>query len=285
MDELVETESKEELRQHLEDWRTVGEHVALVPTTGELHDGHLNMIKLARKHAERVVVSIFATPDEFSGTERPAESPRSRELDVRRLKRVNTDLLFAPAEEVMFPFGVDTAASVTMPVLTDDFCGEFEPGHFDGVTSVVTRLLSLVQPDVAIFGQKDYQQLLIVRRLVKDMGMPLDIISAPTVREDDGLAMSSRNQRLGEKERAVAPALYQTLSATAAALEAGDDDYASLEESAVERLRAAGFEPDYVSIRRADDLAMPEQSIDDLVIMAAAEIGGVRLIDNVIVRA
>ena len=285
MDELVETSSKDELRQHIEDWRSVGEHVALVPTTGELHDGHLNMIKLARQHAERVVVSIFAPPEEFSGRSEPAQAPRSRELDVRRLKRANTDLMFAPEEETMFPFGVDTAASVTMPVLTGDFCGEFEPGHFDGVTSVVTRLFSLVQPDVAIFGQKDYQQLLIVQRLVKDMSMPIDIISAPTVREEDGLAMSSRNQRLDETSRAAAPELYKTLTATAAELEAGEDDYAALETTAAERLRAAGFEPDYVSIRRADDLSMPEEEIDDLVIMAAAAIGGIRLIDNVIVRA
>ena len=184
----------------------------------------------------------------------------------------------------MYPFGTDTAASVKLPVLTDDLCGESRPGHFDGVTSVVSRLFSLVQPDVAVFGQKDYQQLAVIRRLVEDMSLPVEVISAPTVREDDGLAMSSRNQYLSEEERRVAPRLYAILEDVAHSLENGNEDYEELEKSAVSRLRSEGFDPEYVSIRRAESLDAPDRETDELVVLAAARLGGARLIDNLIVH-
>ena len=158
------------------------------------------------------------------------------------------------------------------------------PGHFDGVTSVATRLMNLVQPDVAVFGEKDYQELLIVRRLVEDMGMPLEIVTVPTVRENDGLAMSSRNQQLTDEERAIAPELYRTLTEVAAAIESGDDDYAALEAQATARLRVAGFDPDYLAIRRAEDLELPGDEVDDLVVFASARLGNARLIDNVLIE-
>ncbi len=281
---MIETQTKEELREHLKDWRRAGDHIAIVPTMGNLHDGHLKLVEIARQHAERVVVTIFVNPTQFGEGEDFEDYPRTMERDRRRLKRARADLLFAPTVEVIYPFGIDTAASVTLPVLTDDFCGESRPGHFDGVTGVVSRLFSLVQPDVAVFGQKDYQQLLVIRRLVDDMSIPLEIVAAPTEREEDGLAMSSRNQYLSEEERAVAPELFRALSAVAAALEAGNENFAELEAEAIATLEKAGFDPEYVSIRRAENLEPPVRASDELVVIAAAQLGAARLIDNVLVH-
>ena len=281
---MIETQTKEELREHLKDWRRAGDHIAIVPTMGNLHDGHLKLVEIAREHAERVVVTIFVNPTQFGEGEDFEDYPRTMERDRRRLKRARADLLFAPTTEVIYPFGIDTAASVTVPVLTDDFCGESRPGHFDGVTGVVSRLFSLVQPDVAVFGQKDYQQLLVIKRLVDDMSIPLEIVAAPTEREDDGLAMSSRNQYLTEDERAVAPELFRALSAVAQALEAGDENFTELEAQAIATLEKAGFAPEYVSIRRAENLEPPVRASDELVVMAAAQLGAARLIDNVLVH-
>ena len=186
------------LREELSDWRHSGDHIALVPTMGNLHDGHLSLVRLARKHAERVVVSIFVNPTQFAEGEDFEGYPKSLERDRRRLSRLHTDLVFVPDLETMYPFGIDNATSVTVPVLTDDLCGSFRPGHFDGVTSVVSRLFSLVQPDVAVFGQKDYQQQLVICRLTEDLSLPIKIICGPTQREEDGLALSSRNQYLSD---------------------------------------------------------------------------------------
>ena len=274
---------KGELRQQIADWKQAGDHVALVPTMGNLHEGHMALIKLAREHAERVVASIFVNPTQFGEGEDFASYPRSIEVDKRKLKRAKTDLLFAPEVETIYPFGTDTAASVTLPVLTDELCGDFRPGHFDGVTSVVARLFGLVQPNVAVFGEKDYQQLVVIRRLVADLGLPIQVVAAPTHREEDGLAMSSRNQYLSDDERAIAPALYATLQDVAQALASGSEEYVALEEDALAALRQAGFEPDYVSIRRAETLDAPDRDSDELVVLAAATLGNARLIDNVVV--
>lgn len=281
---MIETQTKEELREHLKDWRRAGDHIAIVPTMGNLHDGHLKLVEIAREHAERVVVTIFVNPTQFGEGEDFEDYPRTMERDRRRLKRARADLLFAPTVDVIYPFGIDTAASVTVPVLTTDFCGESRPGHFDGVTGVVSRLFSLVQPDVAVFGQKDYQQLLVIKRLVEDMSIPLKIVAAPTEREDDGLAMSSRNQYLTEEERAAAPELFRALTVIATGLESGNEDYAELEAQAIESLKQAGFDPEYVSIRRAQNLEPPDRDSDELVVIAAARLGDARLIDNVLVH-
>ena len=276
--------TKEELRERLAGWRHHGDHIALVPTMGNLHDGHLALVKLARAHSERVVVSVFVNPTQFGEGEDYEDYPRTLELDKRRLKRAQADLLFAPEVDVMYPFGIDTAASVTVPVLTDEFCGEARPGHFDGVTTVVARLFTLVQPDVAVFGQKDYQQLVIIKRLAADMSLPIEILSAETQREDDGLAMSSRNQYLSEEERRVAPALFGALNDVASSLSSGAHDYPQLEARAIAKLREAGFDPEYVSIRRAESLEPPDRETDELVVLAAARLGKARLIDNVLVH-
>ena len=278
------TETSESLREQLADWRQSGEHIALVPTMGNLHDGHLSLVDIARQHAERVVVSIFVNPTQFGDGEDFATYPKTLELDKRRLKRANVDLLFVPNIETMYPFGVDNATSVTVPVLTDELCGSFRPGHFDGVTSVVSRLFSLVQPDVAIFGEKDFQQLMVIRRLVKDMSLPVEIIAGPTRREEDELALSSRNQYLTEEERAIAPQLYATLKKIGEGLQSGKRNYTKMEQQAMNDLEALGFKPDYVSIRRAENLGEPDRDTDELVVLVAAHLGKSRLIDNLAVH-
>jgi len=275
---------KAELREQLQDWRQAGDHVALVPTMGNLHEGHLALVDIARQNAERVVVSVFVNPTQFAAGEDFESYPRTLEVDKRKLRRAKADLLFAPSVATMYPFGTDTAASVKLPVLTDDLCGESRPGHFDGVTSVVSRLFSLVQPDVAVFGQKDYQQLMVIRRLVADLSLPVRIVSVPTVRDDDGLALSSRNQFLTEDERRIAPKLYEALEDVAKALETGSENYADLEATAMQKLEASGFEPEYVSIRRAESLEVPDRDTDELIVLAAARLGQARLIDNVLVH-
>jgi len=275
--------NSESLREPLNDWRRSGEHIALVPTMGNLHDGHLSLVSLAREHAERVVVSIFVNPTQFGEGDDFDQYPRTLERDKRLLKRVKADLLFVPDLETMYPFGTDNATSVTVPVLTAEFCGAVRPGHFDGVTSVVSRLFSIVQPDVAIFGQKDYQQQLVIRRLVEDLRLPLRIVSGPTQREGDGLALSSRNQYLSEEERALAPTLYSVLQGIGKDLQAGKRNYEELEQQAMDALGDAGFDPDYVGIRRAENLDPPDRDNDEIVVLGAARLGSARLIDNVIV--
>jgi len=274
---------RDELREILRDWRRAGDHVALVPTMGNLHEGHLSLLKLARENAERVVVSIFVNPTQFGEGEDFEDYPRTLERDKRHLKRAKVDLLFAPDVDTMYPFGTDSATSVKVPVITEDLCGLARPGHFDGVTTVVSRLFSLVQPDVAVFGQKDFQQQLVIRRMVEDMHLPIRILSGPTARDEDGLALSSRNQYLTEEEREKAPALYAALRRIEQALHDGKDNYAELEQQAVAELEAAGFEPEYVSIRRAENLAEPDRDTDHLVVLAAARLGKARLIDNLVV--
>ncbi len=275
------TGTREELRERLAEWRSAGNRVALVPTMGNLHDGHLSLVKVAREQADRVVVSVFVNPSQFEPGSDYAQYPRTLDLDKRRLKRARADLLFAPDVGTVYPFGMEAATRVTVPKLSDELCGAFRPGHFDGVTSVVARLFGLVLPDVAVFGEKDYQQQLLIRRMVEDLHWTIRIVTAPTVRENDGLAWSSRNQYLTEAERKTAPALYRTLQQVALALESGDRGYAELERGAMAALKDAGFEPEYVSIRRAENLDPPHRDTDDLVVLAAARLGKARLIDNV----
>ena len=278
------TETSGSLREQLADWRQSGEHIALVPTMGNLHDGHLSLVEIARQHAERVVVSIFVNPTQFGDGEDFAMYPNTLELDKRRLKLANADLLFVPNIETMYPFGIDNATSVSVPVLTDELCGSFRPGHFDGVTSVVSRLFSLVQPDVAVFGEKDFQQLMVIRRLVKDLSLPVEIIAGPTQREEDDLALSSRNQFLTDDERVIAPQLYATLKEIAVGLQSGKRNYAKMEQQAMDDLAELGFKPDYVSIRRAENLGEPDRDTDELVVLVAAQLGKSRLIDNLAVH-
>lgn len=280
---MIVVHSKQELAEHIAEWRLHDEHVALVPTMGNLHAGHLALVDLAREHAERVVVSIFVNPTQFGKGEDFDDYPRTLERDKLHLKKTSADLIFAPDVDTIYPFGLDKATRITVPGLTEDFCGASRPGHFDGVTTVVARLFLLAQPDVAIFGQKDYQQQLVIRHMTEDLSFPISIITGETVRDDDGLALSSRNSYLTGAERAVAPVLYETLCSTGQDLQNGRRDFAELEAAALERLVKAGFEVQYYSIRRALNLEVPNRDCDDLVVLAAARLGTARLIDNIVV--
>lgn len=280
---MLAVRNRDELRELLGNWRANGEHIALVPTMGNLHQGHVSLVDVARRFAERVVVSVYVNPTQFGEDEDFDEYPRTLDKDTLRLKQVKADALFIPDDETVYPFGHDCATVVSVPGLTENFCGASRPGHFDGVTTVVARLFALVAPDVAVFGQKDYQQQLVIRYMTEDLTLPIRIVTADTVRDEDGLAMSSRNQYLSDEERLTAPMLFATLEAMADRLKSGERDYESLETEAAATLNDAGFDVDYVAIRRAENLASPDRELDDLVILAAAQLGKARLIDNVLV--
>ena len=280
---MIVVHTKKELDEQLAEWRQHDDHIALVPTMGNLHTGHISLVELAREHAERVVVSIFVNPTQFGDAEDFEEYPRTLERDTRRLKTSAADLIFAPSVETMYPFGLKDATTVSVPRLTENFCGASRPGHFDGVTSVVARLFGLLQPDSAIFGQKDYQQQLVIRHMSRDLNLPVTIITGETVREEDGLAMSSRNQYLTDDERASAPFLFQVLSAVGSELQNGRRNFEELEAESIAKLGDAGFDVDYLSIRRAQNLEIPDRDCDELVVLAAAQLGNARLIDNTVV--
>lgn len=280
---LIVANSKEELEEQLTEWRHNDEHVALVPTMGNLHPGHVSLVELAREHAERVVVSIFVNPTQFGEDEDFDDYPRTLERDTRRLKKPAADMIFVPSVELMYPFGLKDATTVSVPRLTENFCGASRPGHFDGVTTVVARLFALVRPDAAVFGQKDYQQQLVIRHMSQDLNLPVSIITGETVREDDGLAMSSRNHYLSETDRKTAPLMYQVLAGVGAELQSGRRDFEALETESVATLSKAGFELDYFAIRRAQNLEIPDRDCDELVALCAVHLGKARLIDNIIV--
>jgi pantoate--beta-alanine ligase len=269
------------LRGTLAKWRRAGKRIAFVPTMGNLHTGHLELMSQARSRAERVVASIFVNPMQFGEGEDFDAYPRTLEQDQAKLEERGVDLLFAPALTTLYPTGsTDTQTRVEVPGLSDQLCGASRPRHFVGVATVVCKFFNMVQPDLAVFGQKDFQQLMVIRRMVTDLAIPIDIVGVETVREPDGLAMSSRNGYLSPAERALAPRLYDRLVATAEAIKGGDRDYTGLEAAAEAALREAGFRPDYFAVRRAEDLTVPGTSEENLVILAAAFLGTTRLIDN-----
>lgn len=268
-----------ELRAHLAGWRERGQRIALVPTMGNLHAGHHSLIELARRDADRVVASVFVNPTQFGPDEDFARYPRTPEADAEGLARAGCDLLFLPGVEAMYPLGVEAAVRIRVPGLADVLEGAVRPGHFDGVASVVARLFNLVRPDVALFGRKDYQQLQVIRHLVRDLAFAIDIVPGPTVREPDGLAMSSRNQYLGAEERRVAVEIIRNLRTMREQAALGLP-IAGIEQEALERLAAAGFTVDYALIRRAD-LGRPETGNEPgLIGLIAARLGRTRLIDN-----
>jgi pantoate--beta-alanine ligase len=270
-----------ELRKTMREWRDRGLSVALVPTMGNLHDGHLSLAALARQSADCVVMSIYVNPTQFVAGEDFGAYPRTLEQDRATVERDGcVDHLFVPNESAIYPFGTDDAVRVSMPGLSRELCGASRPGHFDGVASVVLRLLNIVAPDVLVLGRKDYQQLILIERMIADLSLDVRVTSGPTMRHDDGLAFSSRNRYLTDDERKRAPALHDVLVDLAEA--AGGTDYASLQQAAVADLQARGFEPDYVEVRRAGDLAVPDgtETAAELIVLAAAWLGKARLIDN-----
>lgn len=271
-----------DLRRLVAAWKASGERVGFVPTMGNLHAGHLDLVNESRRRADRCVVSIFVNPMQFGEGEDFDAYPRTLQADEAKLQAAGADLLFAPAAGTIYPAGASRQTRVEVPGISDILCGASRPGHFVGVATVVCKLFNLVQPDLAVFGEKDFQQLMVIRRMVADLAIPIEIVGKATVREADGLAMSSRNGYLSREERRIAPSLYRTLQATAAAIEDGDRDYPRLEAEAGKALQALGFRPDYYAIRQAGDLGMPGQGDGPLVILAAAYLGTTRLIDNLI---
>jgi pantoate--beta-alanine ligase len=268
------------VRERVRAWRREGRGVAFVPTMGNLHAGHVSLIEAARRHGERFVASIFVNPMQFGPNEDFAHYPRTPREDERMLAAAGCNLMFMPEVAEIYPHGAERATRVEVPGLSRILEGEFRPGHLEGVSTVVAKLFHIVEPDVAVFGEKDFQQLTVIRRMVEELCMPVRIVAAPTVRDDDGLAMSSRNQYLTPAERALAPVIYATLQAAVRRVQGGDMDFASIERSGFKALESAGFSPDYFSLRQAADLSVPAPGVRELVVLTAARLGRARLIDN-----
>ncbi|HEV2540496.1 MAG TPA: pantoate--beta-alanine ligase [Frateuria sp.] len=268
------------LRATIRGWRGQGQTVGFVPTMGNLHEGHHSLVKLARARADRVVASVFVNPTQFGPGEDFERYPRTLAQDQAGLAEMDCDLLFAPDVTTIYPFGPAQSVSVHVPGITDTLEGAHRPGHFDGVATVVCKLFNLVQPDLAVFGQKDFQQLKVIERMVRDLSLPVKVLPGPTLRAADGLALSSRNQYLSEAERAIAPQIHQTLLKMRQLLEKGHARRV-IEQVAASTLERAGFRPDYAVIRRAEDLAEPaDDERAGLVALIAARLGATRLIDN-----
>jgi pantoate--beta-alanine ligase len=275
--------SIDDLRAQVREWRAHGQRVGFVPTMGNLHAGHHGLVELALRQADRVVASIFVNPTQFGPNEDFARYPRTPERDAEGLAAIGCAALFLPDVETMYPFGLQGSVRVEVPGLSDVLCGACRPGHFAGVATVVLRLLNMVQPDVAVFGRKDLQQLQVIRHLVRDLALPVEIVAGATRRGPSGLAMSSRNQYLQGDEPARAVELSRTLRAMLNAVAAGDL-VEQVEAAALARLRAAGMEPDYAVLRRESALAAPLFGLaahGDLVALGAARLGRTRLIDNI----
>ena len=266
--------------KELREWRKTAGSVAFVPTMGNLHEGHLALVREAKKRADNVVVSIFVNRLQFGQGEDFDKYPRTLGQDAAKLEGEGVAVVFAPDEKELYP-NVEQRYNVEPPNLQNELCGRFRPGHFRGVATVVTKLFNIVQPDAACFGKKDYQQLAIIKGFAEDLNFNVEIVPVDTGRASDGLALSSRNQYLNENERAEAPRLFRELNKIAEALRGGNLAYAELEQTAVRNLTEAGWTVDYVEIRHAESLAVAHAGDKDLVVLAAARLGGTRLIDNV----
>src|SRR6187455_1878996 len=269
------------VREQVSRWHAAGERVVFVPTMGNLHAGHVSLIETARAHGKRFVASIFVNPMQFGPNEDFAHYPRTPTLDAKMLSEAGCDLMFMPEVGEIYPNGADQATRVEVPGISDILCGEFRPGHFEGVATVVAKLFHIVDPDVAIFGEKDYQQLTVIRRMVADLCLRVEIVGAPTVREADGLAMSSRNQYLSPEQRQVAPTIYRQLQQAVTALGSGVRAYAQIEGTGRSVLDGAGFRTDYFSVRDALSLAAAKPDTKRFVVMTASRLGKARLIDNI----
>lgn len=276
--QLVET--IEALRQQ----RRVAGHnkvVGVVPTMGDVHAGHLRLIEACQENCSFVIATVFVNPLQFGPKEDFADYPRALARDADELKKLGVDVLFAPPIEEMYPGGQLAHTTVTVPELSKDLCGAMRPGHFDGVTTVVAKLFQITQPDFAYFGEKDWQQLAIIKRMVVQLNMPLEVVGVPTRREVDGLAMSSRNRYLTSEQRELAPNLFLSLRSVAHHLHEGATNYTELEQAATNQLRELDFKPDYISIREPDSLLPPTAESRSLRVFGAARLGRTRLIDNI----
>jgi pantoate--beta-alanine ligase len=272
-----------DLRAFLAGPRANGKRIGLVPTLGNLHAGHYSLLGIAREHADIVVATVFVNPTQFGPNEDFARYPRTPDADAQGLAANGCDALFMPPVEEMYPYGPANTVRVSVPGFDDILEGAIRPGHFDGVSTVVAKLFNLVQPDVAVFGRKDYQQLLVIRRMTRDLAYPIEIVGAETLRESNGLAMSSRNQYLSAEQREQAALIHATLIRMREATLAGRETLANIEAEAEAALRTAGFAPDYAAIRRAEDLTRPaDDERGGLIALIAARLGPARLIDNLL---
>ena len=280
---MIQANDKDALRVVMRGYRSNAETTAFVPTLGNLHEGHLSLVRKAREVADRVVVSIFINPMQFDKAEDLAAYPRTVDEDLALLKQEKVDLVFLPTAEDMYPIG--SAARVEVDGISDILEGDSRPGHFSGVATIVAKLFNLVQPDYSVFGEKDFQQLMLVKRMEADLDFGIDIIPAPTYREASGLAMSSRNNYLNDQQRNdIAPHLHAELQRIKRHILAGDKDFIGLQENAIDNLNHLGFKADYIEVRNANDLSVATKTDKQLVILASAWLGKARLIDNITVE-
>lgn len=271
------------LRAQIRIWRKNGETIAFVPTMGNLHQGHLRLVDVAKTKADRVIVSIFVNPMQFGKNEDLHSYPRTLEADCNGLTEHGADAVFTPTPEMMYPRGLDVQTYVEVPILGDLHCGASRAGHFRGVSTIVCKLFNIVQPDVACFGLKDYQQLAIIRQMVIDLSMPIDIVGVQTERAEDDLALSSRNGYLTAEQRAQAPALFKMLKQLRTQILAGNHNYRQLEQQGKQQLIDAGFTPDYIDVSAQSDLTLATSNQQKKVILAAAWLGNTRIIDNIVI--
>ncbi|WP_303290348.1 pantoate--beta-alanine ligase [Marinobacter sp. SS5-14b] len=273
--------SLKELRSILRAYRQQGKTIALVPTMGNLHEGHISLVRKATESADIVVTSIFVNPMQFGAGEDLDTYPRTLAEDQDLLAPAGNTLVFAPSVSEIYPEGLANQTKVVVPEVSDGHCGASRPGHFEGVATVVTMLFNMVQPDIAFFGEKDFQQLAVIRKMTRDLMMPIEIVGAPTVREEDGLAKSSRNGYLSGEERRIAPVVHQVLTSVATQVEKGRSDFLSLEQEAKEALTSAGLRPDYFNIVNSLTLKPAAETDKEFTLLVAAFLGTTRLIDNV----
>ncbi len=279
---MIQANDKDALRVVMRGYRSNSEITAFVPTLGNLHDGHLSLVRKAKEVADRVVVSIFVNPTQFDKPEDLIAYPRTLDNDLALLKKENIDLVFLPQASEMYPEG--SAARVEVDGISDILEGDSRPGHFSGVATIVAKLFNLVQPDISVFGEKDFQQLMLIRRMERDLDFGIQIIAAPTAREETGLAMSSRNNYLDPEQRNdIAPGLYAEMQKIQESILGGETDYLALQTKTIETLSKQGFKPDYIEIRNAEDLSLATKDNKALVILASAWLGKARLIDNITV--
>lgn len=273
-----------ELREQISQWRKAGLTIGFVPTMGNLHEGHISLITEAKKHADKIVASIFVNPMQFGANEDIDSYPRTLADDQAKLVAEGTDLLFTPTPEIVYPKGLDKQSFVEVPNVSEGYCGESRPGHFRGVSTVVCKLFNLVQPDIACFGLKDYQQVQVIQTMVEDLSMPIEIIPVPTKREESGLAMSSRNNYLTAQEKAIAPTLNQQMRWLAEQIKQSprqDTDFIGLAKQAANKIDESGMKTDYIHVCHARTLNPASDDDNELVILAAAHCGKARLIDNI----
>ena len=272
------------LRERIQQYKREGLRIGFVPTMGNLHDGHLTLIRKARENADVVIASIFVNPMQFERAEDLSNYPRTPEEDSQKLVAEAVDVLFTPTPDIMYPLGLEKQTFVEVPGLSHTLEGASRPGHFRGVATIVAKLFNIVQPNVACFGEKDFQQLSVIKQMAQDLAMDINIIGVPTVREMDGLAMSSRNNMLTIDERQRAPVLARTMRWISSAIRSGRDEYASIVEDASDQLRAAGLQPDEIYIRDSRTLQAITADSEQAVILMSAYLGQARLIDNQLVE-